>query len=360
MPFFLVSQHFYLSLHRHMEKKWYKTKAAWAKLVLKRDGYDPFIDYLKGICIIFVIINHCMPENIMANTGFFFWGVSAVPIFLIIQVFHAYKNGVDHSKLKHKKIWRRIVWPFILAESVILIVFLFRDQHFTYKEIVNDILCLIKSGGYGPGAYYPFIYLQFAIILPFITWVFRSHKPYLCICFVIISQLSETACSYFHLPQLAYRLLFIRYIFLFYLGFLLAYKGFILNLFTFCLAFICLVFSTYVVYSHQNFTPVLYDFVNPACHWFCYIFIAFFLFFLLRKIYYYFDSVSILKNYVIKAGKYSYEIFLFQIVYFAIANDYINNLLKHYISYYHAYALIKILLPVILCTIPIIFYKEKK
>lgn len=342
-----------------MEKKWYKTKVVWAKLVLKRDGYDPFIDYLKGICIIFVIINHCMPENIMANTGFFFWGVSAVPIFLIIQVFHAYKKGVENTKLNYNKLWKRIIWPFIVAEFVILISFIIRDQHFTFNDIINDTLSMIKSGGYGPGAYYPFIYLQFAFILPLITWIFKSHKSYLCIVFVIISQLSETACSYFHMPQLAYRLLFIRYIFLFYLGFLLAYKGFILNLYTFCLASICLVFSTYVVYSHHDFVSFLYDFVNPACHWFCYIFISFFLLFLLRKVYHLFDTAPILKMYVLKAGKYSYEIFLFQILYFTIVNDYIDNLLKPLFSHYLVYVLIKILIPVILCTIPVVFYKEK-
>lgn len=343
-----------------MGEKSYRTKAVWAKLVLKKNGYDPFIDYLKGICIVFVIINHCMPESIMENTGFFFWGVSAVPIFLLIQVFHAYKKGVKNAKHNYNRLWKKIVWPFFVAEFVIFVAFIIRDYHFTFNYIINDALSLIKSGGYGPGAYYPFIYLQFAIILPLITWAFKSRKSYLCFVFVIISQLSETACSYFHMPQLAYRLLFIRYIFLFYLGFLLAYKGFILNLYTFCLASICLVFSTYIIYSHHNFVPILYDFVNPACHWFCYIFIAFFLLFLLRIIYNNFDSVPILKIYVLKAGKYSYEIFLFQIVYFAIADDNIDNLLKQHFSYYLAYVLLKILIPVVLCTIPVILYKEKK
>lgn len=342
-----------------MTEKWYNTQAIWAKLVLKRSGYDPFIDYLKGICIIFVIINHCMPENLMASTAFFFWGVSAVPIFLIIQIFHAYKKGIENAKLNYNRLWNKIVWPFCVAESVILVTFIIRDHHFTCSYIINDVISMIKSGGYGPGSYYLFIYIQFAIILPLITWAFKSHKSYLCFIFVIISQLSETACSYFHMSQLAYRLLFIRYIFLFYLGYILAYKGFILNLYTFCLSSICLVVSTYVVYSHRVFVPFLYDFVNPACHWFCYIFIAYILLFLLRKIYCLFDTVSILKMYVLKAGKYSYEIFLFQIVYFAIADDYTDNLLEHIISHYHVYVLIKILIPVFLCTIPVIFYKEK-
>lgn len=335
-------------------------KKTWSIFVLTKNSYDPFIDYLKGLCIIFVIINHCMPENIMEKTAFFFWGVSAVPIFLIIQVFHAYKKGFENPKLNFKKVWRKIIWPFLLAELIILIVYIIREHHFTLKDIFNDTYSLFKSGGYGPGAYYPFIYLQFAIILPIIACFLKSHKPYLCILFIIISQLSETACSYLHLPQLAYRLLFLRYIFIFYLGYLLAYKGFILNLYTFCISAICLAFSTYIVYSHQSCSPFLYDFVNPVCHWFCYIYIAFILLFVLKQLFYRFKANTFIRHYIIKAGKYSYEIFLFQIVYFAITDKYINNYLIFYISYNYIYIIIKIILPVIICTIPIIIYKENK
>ena len=341
---------------------WHKryTKTTWTKFVLAKQGYDPLIDYLKGLCIIFVIINHCMPEELMGKTGFFFWGVSAVPIFLIIQVFHAYKKGVIISKLNYKRIWSKIVWPFILAEIVILVAFTIREHHFNFHDLINDALCMIKSGGYGPGAYYPFIYLQFAIILPLIAWIFKYQKIFLCIFFIIISQFSETACSYFHLPQLAYRLLFIRYIFLFYLGYLLAYKGFILNLYTFFIAVICLVFSTYIVYSHQIFSPFLYDFVNPVCHWFCYIYIAYFLLFILKGMYYHISSETVIRKYILKAGKYSYEIFLFQIVYFAIADEFVDSTLKSFITINFAYVITKIVLPIVICTIPIILYKDNK
>ena len=333
-------------------------KTTWSKFVFSKDGYDSLIDYLKGLCIIFVIINHCMPDNIMAKTAFFFWGVSAVPIFLIIQVFHAYKRGIENAKLKPKKIWEKIIRPFILAELLILIAFIIRDHHFNYNDIINDLLCMIKSGGYGPGAYYPFVYLQFAIILPLITWLFKSHIPYLCVCVIIISQLTETACSYFHLPQLAYRLIFFRYIFLFYLGYLLAYKGYILNFYSFCGACACLAFSTYIVYSHHDFSPFLYDFVNPVCHWFCYIYIAFILLFLLKCLYSHLNSNTIIRRYILKAGKYSYEIFLFQIVYFAIADELLFNFLTNYISNNYAYIIIRIIVPIIICTIPVILYKD--
>lgn len=339
--------------HKHYIEK------TWSKFVLTKNGYDPFIDYLKGLCIIFVIIHHCMPRFIMAKTAFFFWGASAVPIFLVIQVFHAYKKGLENVTLNYLKIWNKIVWPFLLTELVILIIYIVRDHHLTFNNLLSDAIAMIKSGGYGPGSYYPFIYLQFAFILPIIAWLFKYHNTYLCILFIITSQLSETACAYFHLSQLVYKLFFIRYLFLFYLGYLLSYKGFILNIYTFSISLICIAFSTYIVYSNQNFSPFLYDFVNPVCHWFSYIYIAFILLFLLKSIYYCIDSNTILRKYILKAGKYSYEIFLFQIVFFSVADEYVFKILKYFISNNNMYIISKIIFPVFICTTTVIFYKEK-
>lgn len=336
---------------------WRHTKKTWAKLVLNRNGYDPFIDFLKGICIIFVIINHCMPIKIMEYSGFVFWGGSAVPIFLLIQVFHAYKKGINSTRIQFKKIWNKIVWPFFICEIVICIAFILKSHHTLFFDIFTDVYNCIKSGGYGPGAYYPWIYLQFTILLPLISPIFKQPKPLLCILFIIISQSVETACAYFHFPQLEYRLLFLRYIFLFYLGYLLAAKGYLLNIYTFSASAICLLVSVFIVYSGLNFFPILYDFVNPVCHWFCYLYIAYLLLFLLKSIYVHIPNGSFM-NYLLKAGKYSYEIFLFQIVYFAILDDTISEFLSKNINNFILFSLIKIFFPVIICTLPVILYKK--
>lgn len=333
--------------------------ACWSKLVLNKDGYDPFIDYLKGICIIFVITNHCMPEIIMDYSGFMFWGVSAVPIFLIIQVFHAYKKGLITSRPKYKKIWNKIAWPFFLSEIIICIAFILKLHHTQLSDIFGDIINWIKSGGYGPGAYYPWIYLQFAILLPIISPIFKRNIPFLCIIFIIISQSVETACAYFNLSQLAYRLLFLRYIFILYLGYLLAIKGYLLNIYTFCAAVFCLIISAIIVYGHYNFTPLLYDFVNPVCHWFCYIYIAYLLLFILKYIYVH-TPHGTLKDYLLISGKYSYEIFLFQIVYFAVADDCIFEFIEKNINNYAIYSTVRTCLPILICTLPVILYKKRK
>lgn len=300
-----------------------------------------------------------MPEIIMKYSGFMFWGVSAVPIFLIIQVFHAYKKGLITSRPKYQKIWNKIAWPFFLSEIIICIAFILKLHHTQLSDIYGDVINWIKSGGYGPGAYYPWIYLQFAVLLPIISPIFRKNNPILCIVFIIISQSTETACAYFNLPQLAYRLLFLRYIFIFYLGYLLATKGYLLNIYTFCVAAFCLLFSAIIVYGGHRFSPLLYDFVNPVCHWFCYIYIAYLLLFLLKYIYIQVPKGTLM-NYLLNSGKYSYEIFLFQIVYFAVADDYIFQFIRQNINNNTIYSIVRICLPIFICTLPVILYKKRK
>ena len=67
-------------------------------VVFKRSGYDSFIDFLKGICILLVLLDHSL-SLIKEYSLFAIWGRPAVPIFLLIQVFHAYKRGVDNCTM---------------------------------------------------------------------------------------------------------------------------------------------------------------------------------------------------------------------------------------------------------------------
>ena len=329
-----------------------------ATFELKKQGYDPLIDYLKGLCIVFVIMNHCMPIDTTKYSAFFFWGVSAVPIFLMLQVFHAYKKGLDNLHINWKRLWTKILWPFLLCELVILAATVIESSQYQLSGIVREAVALVKSGGYGPGAYYPWVYLQFAILLPLIAPVFKRSPIVLCIAFIIVSQAIESACSYFGFPQLPYRLSFFRYTFLFYLGFLLAHKGFTLNLFTLSTACICLAVSAWLNYSGNDLSPFLYTFVNPLCHWFCYIYIAWLLLFILQYLYDITSSKSVITSFFITAGKYSYEIFLFQIVWFVVANNYLFQFLEERVSGNVFLAVTKTFLPVLLCTFPVIIYKR--
>ena len=49
-------------------------------IYFNRYSYDPFIDYIKGISIIFVILNHCIGESLHSKSIYCLWGDSAVPL----------------------------------------------------------------------------------------------------------------------------------------------------------------------------------------------------------------------------------------------------------------------------------------
>ena len=69
-------------------------------------------------------------------------------------------------------------------------------------------------------------------------------------------------------------------------------------------------------------------------------------------------SDALLMKYFMMAGKYSYEIFLFQMVYFVMADDYIANLLNSHIDSYALNASLKMAIPVVFCTMTVIIVKN--
>lgn len=106
-------------------------------ILLSKEGYDPFIDYLKGVSILFVILAHCLPlqEYIL----FSLWGAQAVPLFLLVQVFHSYKKGVGYISVSYdlKKLFHRIFKPFLLLVVIQLLLLIFfptKESYCYYKK----------------------------------------------------------------------------------------------------------------------------------------------------------------------------------------------------------------------------------
>lgn len=133
---------------------------------------DIFIDFLKGLCIICVVLTHNLPDTIKKYTVFVAWGSMAVPLFLLLQSYHFYKSvktsqvkGVssipNYHNIKIKKVWNRILKPFIVITFLTgsLLVIGGHEPEDVIKEVINH-------GGLGPGSYYVWIYLQFLLLLP--------------------------------------------------------------------------------------------------------------------------------------------------------------------------------------------------
>ena len=139
---------------------------------LNKAGYEPFLDFLKGICIIWVILTHCMSTDLQDCILFSLWGAMAVPVFLLIQVFHSYKRGLGNCKFNvntWKKIYHRVLKLFVIAQIPLFLAWVYTNK----SDVTTAVTKYILGGGIGPGSYYPWIYLQFAFLLPIVAILIR-------------------------------------------------------------------------------------------------------------------------------------------------------------------------------------------
>ena len=129
-----------------------------------KTGYDPFIDFIKAYAILCVLIGHTIPFTDFWGYGL--WAGMQVPLFILVQSFHGFKK--DTPKISLKKILLRVVLPYFLIQSIALIYLLSSD--------CSTLNSYLLGGGAGPGSYYPWIYIQIALLLPFAKkWLYTLH-----------------------------------------------------------------------------------------------------------------------------------------------------------------------------------------
>ncbi len=181
------------------------------RMTFSRMGIDLSLDFVKGFAIICVLLNHCLDSEIRQQIYFGLWGLPAVPLFLLVQVFHAYKQGVDIGRPNFRKLWNRAIRPFVIVEVLNIL----------FKALLNPLYTVggvfatsIFWGGRGPGSYYPWVFFQFAILLPMLAPLFRKiHGVKLALLFLVMSIAGEMLCSIISMPGWLYRLLCFRYFF---------------------------------------------------------------------------------------------------------------------------------------------------
>lgn len=327
-------------------------------ITFHKNGHDPVIDYIKGLCILFVIWTHCISRGDLGHILFPFWGDTAVPIFLIIQVFHYYKKGISVRMPSASKLYKRILQPFI-----IMVTLMFLTQFFIYYHVTDGSFTpSLYWNKRGPGSYYIFIYLEFAIVIPLFASLFkRLSNKWFFFLFVILSQLIEFVTCITHCPDNIYRILFFRYTFLIYIGYLMATNKLKLNKLTLFGGFISIFFLYLCAYTEIDMEPLFCTHLSlwPLCHWVCYIYIAYFFLAFLKYTYTKFFYYSTISNYIEKIGKYSYEIFLFQIFYYATFSIYVGKALS-YINIFPAQKILYVLFSTAICVIPVVYLKNKR
>ena len=323
----------------------------------KKNGYDPQIDYIKGICIIFVILTHSMYRYELRPILFPYWGDTAVPIFIIIQAFHYYKKGLDIRMPNITKLWKNVILPFIITLAL-----MFTAQYFFYFNKTNGIFSpALYWDKRGPGSYYVFIYLELAFIIPLFAPIIKKlSTKWILVFFIILSQLIEIVASITHCPDVIYRNLFIRYTFLLYLGYLMATKKLILNKITLLTGFIGII-SLYIFnYTDIDLEPFFYTSLYnwKYCHWVCYLYITYIFIWLLKKSYIHLTPYKSIQKGIVLIGKHSYYIYLFQIIYFATICYYVYSTLSNFIDNHFIVRLTYIIISTIICIISVVCFKR--
>lgn len=280
-------------------------------VVFNKTGYDPFITFLKGYAILCVVLAHSVPN--IWSTGYEFWGSMQVPLFLLIQTFHVFKK--DKASLSFKKLLLRIIFPFFVLQLILFVIQLALgglDLQIAVKQALT-------GGGYGPGSYYFWVYLQFAVLLPLIFPVVKKWpKRKLLIVFLICSFTCEVLCSILHPTEWLYRLLAIRYLFLIYLGYVWVSEGVQMNGKNIVLSLLSVVAIVLFAYIKLNLEPLFYDSGWTTHRWICYFYAAFLFTYFLRFVY---DKVShwyTVDTVFSAMGKSSYEIYLVQMAVFTV------------------------------------------
>lgn len=326
-------------------------------ITFNKEGYDPFIDFLKGWAIICVVITHAITPTIHDASLFLLWGDWAVPLFLLIQVFHTYKKGQPSLRLSWAKMIRRIFVPFAAITFVMFVVECLLSHDL--RAILDILEKMIYAGGIGPGSYYPWIYLQFFILLPILYKTLNSSilngGGYL-----MIAILLELICSVINMPHWIYRLLFFRYFFLIYLGYRWVINGIVINWKTVVLSIISIVAILFFNFSDYDLSPIFFS-SGRIFHWICYFYPATVLVYLIKKLY------DILPEKVVKftnkCGRYSYEIFLWQMFVFSFVVTVINKVeeLLGMPDIYHLLSLFNLLASIAISVcIPLIYLNIKE
>lgn len=112
-------------------------------ITFNKSGYDPFIDFIKAYAIIMVVFTHCIPTSVCNYILGCLWIDVQVPLFLLIQVFHAYKNE-KIPEINMKKMAKRIVLPFAIIQIVIFVTLALLSEDDVCKLL--NISVLIRGG----------------------------------------------------------------------------------------------------------------------------------------------------------------------------------------------------------------------
>ena len=189
-----------------------------------------YLDFYKGICILFIIITHYEWTNQQRlNALFPFWIDMAVPVFMTVTGYvsamsfevheHSLKSVYLPTEIMRK--WLRFVVPFlpVYALQIALRIVILKENISAFGLLKSFI-----KGGYGPGSYYFPVMLQTVLIVPILWAVIKKFRVIGLIGCFAVNFLFEIVKTLSGMNPGAYRLCALRYLFILAFGVYLFYR----------------------------------------------------------------------------------------------------------------------------------------
>lgn len=278
------------------------------------------IDWLKGVCILFVIITHySWSDNERLSFGFPFWIDMAVPLFMLISGYVYFKSyrRKNITTLDGAYEFGNIVPPFIRYTIPFLFAYAIEVSAWIIYRLagkenisIYGLLAGCLTGGYGPGSYYYPVMLQLLLFFPFIYKFVNAYRGKSLLCFFVINIFLEGLKIAYGMPEALYRLLFFRYIFLVAFGAYCALADAKIDMKYCILGLIGMMFQ--IITSYMGYKPKIFGYWTGTCVIAVLYILPIFVLFLKCKEF----KFGVLLR---KAGQCSYNIFLTQMIYYYFA-----------------------------------------
>lgn len=178
-----------------------------------------FLDYLKAVCVIMVIITHYDWTD--KTSPFFTMLINmAVPVFMIVS---GYNFAMSNRKRAEGKWSRMYGWPMIKPKLIRFLAPFFTicliEIFLLSMEDKNiNPLRLFLLGAYGPGSYYVPVMLQLLVVFPVIYMLTDKNARLGLISAGVANLMFEAAVVLFEIDTYYYRLSIGRYLLLIAFG----------------------------------------------------------------------------------------------------------------------------------------------
>ena len=187
--------------------------------MLEQTQHIDWIDGAKGVAILCVILEHCLPDQEKIYSWLHIG--QSVPVFIFITAYLLtlhYKSFAEYYRRERiLKMLRTVLPPFLLVMICEQIV-----SYVHYENLIGLKSLLFSGGCAGPGSYYLSVYLSIWFIMPIMIELVR-RIPILVSFFImlIISVCAEYLFAFVwnisHIPSI-YRLSLARYMMVVWLG----------------------------------------------------------------------------------------------------------------------------------------------